>query len=133
MTAEARSIVIDGRASEVRRRLGPTAWGVLEELLAGSTGPSSHCRSSTTVRSLAAAIGMSKDTVARAVKRLTAAGIVVAEQTRTPAGAFGRGTYRIVVPTGIRFDDQREPQPCSSSPRRATRTRAVQLALGLDI
>ncbi len=57
----------------MRARLGPTAWVVLEELLlradpAGQVGEG--------VRGLAAGLGLDKDTVARGLRRLRAAGLV---------------------------------------------------------
>ena len=133
MIAEPRPIVVDGRARGLRRRLGPTAWVVLEEVLSGSHGFADACHSTATVRTLAAELGMSKDTVARAMVRLRDAGVVVASQTRTPAGAFGIGTYRIVVPDGIALDHRRVPESVPPTSRRAVPTTAAQLALGLDL
>ena len=93
MSADRRPIVVAGGVHRLRRRLGPTAWFVLEGLLSASHGEAARCRSTATVRSLAADLGMSKDTVARALARLSAAGIVVAEQQRAPAGTFATGSY----------------------------------------
>lgn len=76
MPAERRTIVVSPSARELRRRLGPTAWVVLEELLSASHGDADDCQSTATVRSLAADLGLSKDTVARVLTRLSAAGIV---------------------------------------------------------
>ena len=56
-----------------------------------SHGEAARCRSTATVRSLAADLGMSKDTVARALARLSAAGIVVAEQQTRPRGHVRHG------------------------------------------
>ena len=133
MVADRRAIVIDGRARELRRRLGPSAWVVLEELLSGARGFPDACQSTATVRSLAADLGMSKDTVARAMVRLRAAGVVAGSQTRTSAGAFSLGIYRIVVPDGIALDHRRESEPVSPASRRAAHATAAQLALGLDV
>lgn len=66
MDADRRSIVISQHARELRRRLGPTAWVVLEELVSASQGAADNCYSTATVRSLAADLELSKDTVARA-------------------------------------------------------------------
>jgi hypothetical protein len=76
---------------------------------------------------------MSKDTVARALARLRAAGVVAASQTRTPEGAFGHGIYQIVVPDGIALERGRGSGPVPPTPRRAAPTTFAQLALGLDI
>ena len=133
MAADRRSIVIDGRARELRRRLGPTAWVVLEELLSGAHGLPDVCQSTATFRSLAADLGMSKDTVARSMVRLRAAGVVAASQTRTSTGAFSLGFFRIVVPDGIALEHRRESEPVLPAPRRAAHTTAAELALGLDV
>jgi DNA-binding transcriptional ArsR family regulator len=131
MTAERRTIVVSPHARELRRRLGPTAWAVLEELLSASHGDAGDCHSTATVRSLAADLGLSKDTVARALARLRAAGIVIAEQDRAPAGTFAAGRYRICVPDAIALVQPEPPTPAATRPR-AARPTGSQLALTLD-
>ena len=131
MTAERRTIVVSPHARELRRRLGPTAWAVLEELLSASQGDARDCHSGATVRSLAADLGLSKDTVARALARLTAAGIVVAGQDRAPAGTFAAGGYRISVPDAIALAQPEPRTPAATRPR-AARPTGSQLALILD-
>ena len=91
MGTEHRRLVIGPRAARLRLELGPTAWVVLEELLARSVGPLGDCRASASVRSLATELGLSKDTVARAVVRLRRAGLVTACQARSTTGAFDGG------------------------------------------
>ena len=63
-----RSIVVGGESSELRRALGPTSWVVLEELLLRSNGTSDECVARVSVRSLAASLGLAKDTAARAIR-----------------------------------------------------------------
>lgn len=133
MLAERRSIVVDGRARELRRRVGPTAWVVLEEMLSGSNGSRDACRSTATVRSLAADLGMSKDTIVRAIARLRAARVVVASQTRTSVGTFSLGMYRIMVPDGIALGHGHESKPVSPARKRLAHSTAAQLVLGLDV
>ena len=123
VVAEPRSILVDGRACEFRRRLGPTAWVELEELLSGAHGFPDACQSTATVRSLAADLGMSKDAIALSMVRLRTAGVVAGSQTRTSTGAFSLGIYRIVVPDGIALDHRRESEPVSPAPRRVLPTR----------
>ena len=88
-----RFVVVGAAASELRRALGPTSWMVLEELLLRSTGPADACVVRVSVRGLAASLGLAKDTVGRAIRRLRAAGLVTIAQQRTDAGIFDTGTY----------------------------------------
>jgi DNA-binding transcriptional MocR family regulator len=90
--------VVAAGATELRRALGPTPWLILEEMLRRSDGA---CTARVSVRSLAATLGLSKDTVARAITRLRATGVVVAVQSRASSGAFDAGVYRIVVPSDV--------------------------------
>jgi hypothetical protein len=131
-----RLIVLDARAGDVRRGVGPTAWAVLEELLARSVGAGRLCEAAATTRSLAGGLGVSKDTVARALCRLRHAGVVVdVVQDRTTAGVYGAGRYVIAVPAGITLSDPATGAPSPRS-RSATRPDArrveAQLTFGLD-
>ena len=98
-----RSIVIGPAVSGLRRELGPTAWVVLEEMLLCSTGGVDDCTAAVSVRALGASLGLAKDTVARALRRLQAAGIVTPVPARTPAGTFDAGAYSITVPHAVSF------------------------------
>ena len=88
-----RSIVVGAASSELRRALGPTSWVVLEELLLRSHGTTDECVACVSVRSLAASLGLAKDTAARAIRRLRDAGLVTVAQQRTEAGIFDTGSY----------------------------------------
>jgi len=129
-----RVFVIDAASIEVRRRVGPTAWAVFEELALSSDGPLDACIASVSVRSLATRLGMSKDTVARALLRLRAAGLVSAQQARNGAGTFAVGSYRLHLPTSVAFEDATAASAALS--RTPGRVRAVhptaQLALTLE-
>jgi DNA-binding transcriptional MocR family regulator len=128
-----RSVVVGPRAAALRRRLGSTAWVVLEQLLANSAGQVDCCRACVSVRTLAAELAMSKDTVARALARLRSAGIVRADQARSAAGTFTVGSYVVAVPDGITFDDTHHaPTTSSARPPHASRHLGSQLALVLD-
>src|SRR3954468_11284764 len=96
-----RRLVIGPRAARLRRELGPCGWVVLEELLACSTGPVGDCRAEASVRSVAAALALSKDTVARALGRLHRAGLVSPSQSRSATGGFAGGSYTIAVPDSV--------------------------------
>jgi hypothetical protein len=133
VASDGRAFVVGPRVTGLRRRLGPTAWVVLEQLLASSTGPTGGCRACVSVRSLAVELGMSKDTVARALARLRLMGTVALEQPRSATGTFAAGSYVITVPDGIAFDDAERCPTKSPIPRdRASRCNGSQLALVLD-
>lgn len=122
MTVEPRSFVVHGaEAAVMRRRLGPTAWAVLEQLVAHSHGSTGTRVAAATVRSLACDLGVSKDTAARAVSRLRAAGIVTVEQARERSGAFATGGYRIDVPPCFVLDDDVAAAATTTPSRRPSR------------
>jgi DNA-binding transcriptional ArsR family regulator len=96
--------VIDGRARLLRRSLGLTAWAALEELLLDAV-PQAPGRLGThaSARSLAARLGISKDTAAGALRRLASAGLVRREDHRDGVrGVFARSVYVI---DAARVDD----------------------------
>ena len=96
-----RPVLVGAAAGELRRALGPTSWVVLEELLLCSTGRADACVAQVSVRALAASLGLSKDTVGRAIRRIRYAGLVTVVQQRTVGGIFETGTYLIAVPDCI--------------------------------
>ena len=127
--AASTSVVVAGAASELRRALGPTSWMVLEELLLHSTGPADGCVASVSVRALAASLGLAKDTVGRAIRRLRYAGLVTVAQQRTVAGIFDTGTYLIAVPDCITI----APTPSTPLPRaRVDHRHFSQLSLAIE-
>jgi DNA-binding transcriptional ArsR family regulator len=93
-------IVIESATREMRRRLGPSSWMVLEELLLAATPAADLWQASVSVRVLAERTGLSKDTVARAIARLRRAGLVTSRQARA-AGVFAAGVYELMIPNGI--------------------------------
>ena len=97
-------VVISPRSADLRRRLGPTAWMVLEELLLGADADPDNetIACSESVRPLGLKLGLDKDTVARSVQRLIDADLVCRAQPRTAAGAFARASYLIRIPDGLR-------------------------------
>lgn len=93
-----RSIVLGPRAHELRAHVGSSAWVVLEEMMQRSTGDGDLVVAQVSIRSLAASLGLAKDTIARAVRRLRTLGVIVAAQARSESGAFEAGSYRLAVP-----------------------------------
>ena len=121
-----RTILLGPRAHELRVYVGSTAWAVLEEMMQCSTGDGDHVVAQVSIRSLAASLGLAKDTVARAVRRLRDLGVIQAEQPRFDSGVFQTGSYRLDVPTACLNVDSttttnhRRPHP--TTPRRTTNT-----------
>lgn len=93
-----RTIGVGPKAHELRRYVGPTSWVVLEEMMQAATGPADRLVAEVSIRSLAASLGLAKDTVARAVRRLRDLGVIEAEQPRSERGVFQAGSYRLAVP-----------------------------------
>jgi DNA-binding transcriptional ArsR family regulator len=79
----------------IRATVGPVAWVVLEELALTATRGRS-LETATTIRDLADAVGLSKDTVASGLRRLMKHGLVtrVAQRDRR-SGCFGNSVYRL--------------------------------------
>lgn len=77
MPPETRRLVIDLDAAwAVRRALGPTAWFVLEALATQAPTSEPRVEMACSSRVLGERLDMSKDTVARALRRLASVGIV---------------------------------------------------------
>ena len=138
-----RALMVMPAADLWRRALPPSAWLVLEEL---AVGASEDGVLSTNVRQLGVALGLSKDTVARALRVLIRAGLVGRVDERDAgSGRFGAVVYRVdraavgltvtgsmptpsAVPSG-----SRPPAPTSRS-RRPTRPTASASSIGqLDL
>jgi DNA-binding transcriptional ArsR family regulator len=85
------AVVVGPGAGVWVRRLGPTAWVVLETLVASGDGDTVTAG----VRSLAAELDLSKDTVARALLALRHAGLVEPLPALRDTGRFTHGGYRL--------------------------------------
>lgn len=103
MPLAARLCVVASEAAPLRRELGPLAWFIFEELvLAADRDPTTgELRAAIGVRDLAASLGMSKDTAARGVTCLIAAGVVRRVVSRSQAGRFGSCRYVLSLPAGL--------------------------------
>ena len=91
------TLVIDHRSGvRILRKVGPSAWTVLEGLAVRTTPTSRGHQARTNVRDLAADLGLSKDTVARAVNKLIDAKIIRrSDFAQDEAGRFTPRTYRV--------------------------------------
>lgn len=97
MPPEATRLVIDfNQASSVRRALGPTAWFVLESLAEQALDCQPQVEMASSSRVLGERLDISKDTVARALRRLAAAGIVERIDHRNyVSGRFESSAYAV--------------------------------------
>jgi DNA-binding transcriptional regulator YhcF (GntR family) len=101
---------------------------VLEEMMLRSTVVGERRVVRISVRTLAGALGMAKDTAARAVRRLRAADVVTGVQQRSAAGVFDTGVYVITVSPEIIAVKSSRAKPLRS----AVQVRASQLPLALE-
>lgn len=114
------ALLVDSRSRQIRRDAGPVAWLLLEELALAAGREGDALVVPTSVRELAAAVSLNKDTVARAVAVLVRLGVVEHLQPAS-GGRFGAGRYRLTLPEGLDVihDDASVP------PSRPTRTHAA--------
>lgn len=112
------NVVVSADARELRRAVGVTAWCVLEELVLDGELDADRVVVSTNVRRLASAVGVSKDTAARAVARLVRAGVVERVTTeRGERGTFPTAAYAVDVASvrGLHLNPTSTPQPTRTS------------------
>jgi hypothetical protein len=86
-------------ARTMRRRLGPVAWAALEDVLCDVTvHASGGATAQTSVRRVAAGVGVSKDTAARAMAHLIDLGLLCRRDgARADDGTFTTGSYEVLL------------------------------------
>jgi DNA-binding transcriptional ArsR family regulator len=83
----------------LRRRLGATAWFVLEELVIGAeVVETGGLRTRASTRELALRLELNKDTVTRALAKLRGCGVITVARR---GGATGASVFAISVPAGV--------------------------------
>jgi hypothetical protein len=122
------SLTLGPAAFRIRRAVGPIAWAVLECVAAGSVESGADTVSHQSVRGVAEALGLAKDTVARALRRLAAERLVAYVGARSRDGRFGESHYRLTLPADLFLDlcapasTQTTPdKPPSTTPDRPSR------------
>lgn len=90
MTAHAITVLPSSRT--LRRRVGPLAWALLEELALRADARSDGLSVKTNVRELGATLDVGKDTVAKALGRLVDLGLIRSENRRI-AGRYAGCAY----------------------------------------
>jgi hypothetical protein len=126
-----RLLTVSATAAEVRRELSPAAWLVLEQL---ALVIDDERVAVTNTRVLAAELGMSKDTAARALRVLTGQRLVERIDGRDLAtGQFGSVVYRVdLAAAGLEVStppttstaDERQPGRRDSQPQEPRTRRA---------
>ena len=110
-------------AAKLRRQLGATSWVVLDEMMERSTGDGDHVVAQVSIWLLASSLGLAKDTVARAVRRLSDLGVIEAVQVRASSGVFEAGSYRLAVPARfVSVTCPSQPPAAPSSSRSSLRS-----------
>lgn len=90
--------VVTVESREFRAAIGAGGWAVLEDLLLDATlDERGALVAVTNVRRLAANLGVSKDTAARALRRLADAGLVTRHEQRSERGTFATVAYTVSV------------------------------------
>jgi DNA-binding transcriptional MocR family regulator len=103
---------------------------VLEEMMERSTGNGDHVVAQVSIRSLASSLGFAKDTVARALRRLSDVGVIEAVQVRASSGVFEARSYRLAVPARfVSVACPSQPSVAPSSSRSSARCSSGQLSL----
>jgi DNA-binding IclR family transcriptional regulator len=101
VTGSPPALVVGSAGAVLRRRLGPTAWVVLEAAVALARDSDGELVFGASARSLALEVGLSKNTVARALNSLRECGLLTFTQTRGNDGEFEAGRYVIALPANV--------------------------------
>ena len=112
-----------GDERALRRLLGPLAWAVLADLALDAEPDDAGAHTVTTsARRVAGHLGVGKDTATRALRRLTALGLLERRpQVTGPAGRFGAGSYELRgMPASVT-----EPRPRHQDTVRGAQLQAV--------
>ena len=134
------SLLLGPMADETRRSLGPLAWAALEALVTDARPNGDVDVAATTVRQLAERLGIAKNTAHRALTALRHAGFIEPMQSRSTAGQFASGSYRLAVAPlilSLAADASAPPvaappsvaRPSSSRPSRRVPSPSQQLSL----
>ncbi len=102
LPANAQALVATEESLALRRRLGPLAWSTLQHMALGSHRTERGWAVPMGVRDIAAGIAVTKDTAARAVSRLTRAGLVTRTQVEVLGGGRRSG-YLLALPDSLRL------------------------------
>jgi len=117
----ASTVVIAAASRLTKQAVGVTAWVVLEDVVLDATlDAEGQAVAVTSVRRIAAHLGVSKNTVQRALTRLLAAGLLTYETEHEPnRGAITRSRYRLALDTGLAVSLDARPSNGVATPNAA--------------
>ena len=127
-----RPLTLGPAANTMRRDLGPIAWAVLECVAAAAVDHAGVTVSYISVRGVADELGLAKDTVARALRRLADEQLVAHVPARADDGRFGPSHYRLTIPPDVFIREAASPSAPALRPapgRPARPSRPAQLSL----
>lgn len=110
-------LVVGDGAAAVRREVGATAWAALEVLVSQADRRGDVLVVSASVRGVAEALSLAKNTAHRAVRRLVAAGFIAPDQARATDGRFLTGAYVLVLAPDVLRLVSDEPAARRPAPR----------------
>ncbi len=115
-SAPAGGLIVKAQSSVWGRQLGPPAWAALEDLALAAHRTEQGWVAPVGVGDIAGRVGVTKDTAARAVADLGAAGLVVLQRVPPPDGRWRSG-YRLQLPDGVELR-ARPNHPDTALPKR---------------
>jgi hypothetical protein len=122
-------VLVTVTGHRLRRMVGPTAWVVLECLVADACADDDgEWVVATSVRGLAGKLGLGRDAVASAVQALAVAGLVRVESSRASSGRFGASRY-VVTTDALRRVDAAPTRSLTATPPRPRSHEREQLTL----
>jgi DNA-binding transcriptional ArsR family regulator len=128
------TLTLGPAVAATRRAVGPIAWVVLEHLASTAELRAGQTVSHESIRRIAAALDLAKDTIARAIRRLADAGLVEFVPSRADDGRFAPSRYRLTLPAELFVDLPTEhrvsnPHRPNRSPLRPNPSTSTQLSL----
>lgn len=112
-------VLVGPDSRDLRRRLRPVEWVVLEEVALEAVLDNGKAVAATSARRIADGLGIDAGIAASALRRLRSLGIVEHDRADGAASRFGLSAYILVSTRGIELVPAPEPGPIQ---RRATRS-----------
>lgn len=112
-------VLVRPDSRDLRRRLRPVEWVVLEDVALDAVLDNGKAVAATSARRIADGLGIDAGVAASALRRLRSLGLVEQDRVDGAASRFGLSVYILVPTPGIELMPAPEPGPIQ---RRATRS-----------